>query len=178
MRGRLLTWNAGHCCDPAMRQSADDVGFVNALIDELSRMHPIDPDRIYVTGMSNGGMLSHRLGIELSHRIAAIAPVVATVFGDEKKPANPVSALMLNGLLDRNVPPDGGSPGGRGRNAWDGTPASARRSHRGARRARPFAGYTRVLRSKRSSWCSLRTTAMRGPAANAGAAEAMSRVPH
>lgn len=118
-----LTWNAGHCCGYAMKQQADDVGFVNALIDALVRSYPVDTDRIYATGMSNGGMMTHRLGIELSQRLAAIAPVVATVFGDEKPPAHPVPALMINGLLDKNVPSTGGAPGGRGARAWDGSPS-------------------------------------------------------
>src|SRR5690606_38463985 len=115
-RGRvpLLTWNAGHCCGYAMEQRVDDVGFITALIDKLQSTHRIDPDRIYVTGMSNGGMMSHRLGIELSHRIAAIGPVVGAVFGDEGRPRAPVSAIMINGMLDESVPYDGGPPGGVG----------------------------------------------------------------
>jgi len=121
LRNRLLTWNAGHCCGHAMKDGVDDVGFINFLIDALAIKYPIDPNRIFVTGMSNGGMMTHRLGIALSSRIAAIAPVVATVFGDEKMPAVPVSALMINGMLDKNVPPAGGEPGGRGSDAWDGT---------------------------------------------------------
>jgi polyhydroxybutyrate depolymerase len=122
LRRGLFTWNAGHCCGYAMKEQVNDVGFINALIDKLSQSHRIDDKRIYVTGMSNGGMMTHRLGIELSHRIAAIAPVVATVFGDERKPAHGVSALMINGMLDKNVPHEGGAPGGRGNDAWDGTP--------------------------------------------------------
>jgi polyhydroxybutyrate depolymerase len=122
LRRGLLTWNAGHCCGYAMKEDVDDVGFINALIDKLAQSYPIDDKRIYVTGMSNGGMMTHRLGIELSNRIAAIAPVVATVFGDEKKPAYPVSALMINGMQDKNVPHEGGTPGGRGSDAWDGMP--------------------------------------------------------
>jgi polyhydroxybutyrate depolymerase len=118
----LLTWNAGHCCAYAMKHDVDDVGFINALIDELIRRYPVDAHRIYVTGMSNGGMMTHRLGRELSGRIAAIAPVVATVFGDEAKAAHPVPALMINGMLDENVPYQGGPPGGRGARGWDGTP--------------------------------------------------------
>jgi polyhydroxybutyrate depolymerase len=122
LKTTLLTWNAGHCCGYAMENKVDDVGFIRALIEELSRRYPVDPDRIYVTGMSNGGMMTHRLGRELADRVAAIAPVVATIFGDEEKPSRPVSALMINGSLDRNVPPAGGAPGGRGSQAWDGTP--------------------------------------------------------
>jgi len=121
--GRFLTWNAGHCCGRAMEKRVDDVGFINVLLDRLIKDYPVDPKRVYVTGLSNGGMMTHRLGIELSHRITAIAPVIATLFGDEKKPAHPVSALMINGMLDQSVPYQGGSPGGRFPDAWDGTTA-------------------------------------------------------
>lgn len=119
---RFLTWNAVHCCGYAMHNKVDDVGFIRALLDRLVADLPVDTRRIYVTGLSNGGMMAHRLGIELSDRIAAIAPVIATVFGDEKKPAHPVAALMVNGLLDTSVPTAGGPPGGQGAAAWDGTP--------------------------------------------------------
>ena len=123
LRGKLLTWNAGHCCGHAMKEKVDDVGFINALIDKLAATYPVDSRRIYATGMSNGGMMTHRLGIELSGRLAAIAPVVATLFGDEKMPAHPLPALMINGALDHNVPNAGGTGGGRGARAWDGVPA-------------------------------------------------------
>lgn len=117
----FLTWNAGHCCAYAMSSQVDDVGFISALIDKLVETYPIDPKRVYVTGMSNGAMMTHRLGIALSSKIAAIAPVVGTLFGDEKKPEQPVSAIMLNGLLDKSVPYQGGAPGGRFASTWDGT---------------------------------------------------------
>jgi polyhydroxybutyrate depolymerase len=121
-RKKHLTWNAGHCCGIAMERHADDVGFIGALIDKLLADYPVDPKRIYATGMSNGGMMTHQLGIALSDRLAAIAPVVATLFGDEIRPSHPVSALMINGLRDKSVPPEGGPPGGRFPSAWDGTP--------------------------------------------------------
>lgn len=77
-KGKLLTWNAGHCCGYAMDNQVHDVEFINALLDKLIVDYPVDPKRIYATGLSNGGMMTHRLGIELSNRFAAIAPVVAT----------------------------------------------------------------------------------------------------
>jgi polyhydroxybutyrate depolymerase len=120
---RLLTWNAGHCCGYAMENRVNDVGFIAELLEVLIAEYPVDPARIHATGMSNGGMMVHRLGIELSHRLAAIAPVVATVFGDERRPEHPVSAIMVNGMLDAAVPHRGGAPGGRFPGAWDGTPA-------------------------------------------------------
>jgi polyhydroxybutyrate depolymerase len=123
-RGRapMLTWNAGHCCGYAMQNRVDDVGFLAALIDHLGRRYPIDPKRVYLTGMSNGAMMAHRAGIELSDRVAAIAPVAGAVFGDEPAPRARVSALMINGMQDRAVPYDGGAPGGRFADTWDGSP--------------------------------------------------------
>ena len=53
----------------------DDVGFVAALIDELVRTRSIDGRRVFVTGISNGGMMTERLGCELADKVAAIAPV-------------------------------------------------------------------------------------------------------
>lgn len=126
MAPRLLTWNARHCCAYAMEEKIDDVGFISALIDELVKTRGVDPKRVYVTGMSNGGMMSHRLGIELSDKIAAIAPVVGALFGDEPQPKAPVSALIIVGAEDTTVPPLGGrlrvgplGPGARAHPAED-----------------------------------------------------------
>lgn len=119
---KLKTWNAEHCCGYAMENDIDDIGFIGALIDGLVAHDNADPKRIYVTGMSNGAMMTHRLGIALSDKIAAIAPVAGGMFGDEQKPAYPVSALMVNGKLDEFVPLGGGLSGGRFPDAWDGTP--------------------------------------------------------
>ncbi len=125
-RTALLTWNAVHCCSYAMEADQDDIGFIADLIDELVADYPVDPDRIYVTGMSNGGMMTHQLGIALSDRIAAIGTIVGALFGDEQMPASPVPAIIINGAEDEMVPPAGGALGaGRlgplARNAWDGT---------------------------------------------------------
>jgi polyhydroxybutyrate depolymerase len=120
-RNMLLTWNAGHCCAYAMQNNVDDVAFIDALITQVARTYSVDPQRVYVTGMSNGAMMSHRLGRELSHRIAAIAPVVGAVFGDEAVASSPVSAIMINGLKDESVPANGGPPGGLAKSQWDGT---------------------------------------------------------
>jgi polyhydroxybutyrate depolymerase len=106
--GRLLTWNAGHCCASAMEANVDDVGFIGAIVDALVASRRADPARVYVTGMSNGAMMSHRLGRELSTKIAAIAPVVGAVFGDEPAPQAPVPAFIVVGADDRIVPPGGG----------------------------------------------------------------------
>ena len=72
--GRMPTWNSGSCCAYAMKNHIDDVGFLRALIDKLESDYSIDRKRIFVTGTSNGGMMSYRVGCELSDKVAAIAP--------------------------------------------------------------------------------------------------------
>lgn len=72
---KLLTWNAGSCCAYAALNNIDDVGFVRALILELAQKLPIDRRRVFATGMSNGGMMAHRLAAQASDLIAAVAPV-------------------------------------------------------------------------------------------------------
>jgi len=110
--GRLLTWNAGHCCAYARENNIDDVGFIRTIIDGLVASDRADPKRIFVTGMSNGAMMSHRLGRELPDRIAAIAPIVGAVFGDEAPARAPVAAIIFVGQDDQSVPAAGGPLGG------------------------------------------------------------------
>lgn len=104
----LLTWNAGHCCASAMKGGVDDVAFVDAIIGRMVASGHADPARVYVTGLSNGAMMAHRLGRELSTKIAAIAPVVGALFGDEGPPRAPVPALIVVGADDSTVPGAGG----------------------------------------------------------------------
>jgi len=71
-----VSWNAGEaCCNPPERDHVDDVGFVAEVIDRVFAQLCIDERKVYASGMSNGGYLSHRLACELPRRIAAIAPV-------------------------------------------------------------------------------------------------------
>lgn len=76
--GTTRSWNGGHCCGSAAAGNVDDVGFVRALLDELSDSLPVDPQRIHATGFSNGAIFTYRLACELSDRIASFAPVSAT----------------------------------------------------------------------------------------------------
>ena len=92
------------------RLKVDDVGFLAALIDRLHATHGIDKSRVYATGISNGGFMSYRLGIELGAKIAAIAPVTANLqrMHVGKKPTHPMPVLILNGTKDPLVPYRGG----------------------------------------------------------------------
>lgn len=101
------TWNGGVCCGEAMQEDVDDVGFVDAMLDALEANLCVDARRVYATGMSNGGFLSHRLACELSDRIAAIAPVAGVNGIVGCNPARAVPVLHFHGTDDSIVGYDG-----------------------------------------------------------------------
>ena len=105
--GSSPSWNAGACCGDAAANGVDDVGFVGKLIDELESKLCVDTHRVFATGMSNGGFLSHRLACELSTRIAAVAPVAGLLAIPTCSPARPMSVFQFHGTLDPLVPYDG-----------------------------------------------------------------------
>jgi polyhydroxybutyrate depolymerase len=109
LKNRLLTWNAGTGDGYASRNNIDDVGFIRALIDSLRTQYKIDANRLYVTGLSNGGMMAYRLACELPD-IAAIAPVAGTQNYEPCRPSHPVSVIAFHGTADETVPFDGGAP--------------------------------------------------------------------
>lgn len=109
LRHALFTWNAGNCCGRALDEQVDDVGFLNAVLDDVARRYPIDSRRIYVTGMSNGGMMAYRFGCEAAGRIAAIAPV-AGAMNVTCTPVAPLSVIAFHGTADEHVLYEGGTP--------------------------------------------------------------------
>ena len=104
------SWNGGGCCGPAMKRDVDDVGFIEAMVAEIGTGIDLDAQRVFATGMSNGGIMSYRLACE-SDLFAAIAPVAATMLVD-CDPSHPVSLLHIHGGVDESVPPDGSVGGG------------------------------------------------------------------
>jgi polyhydroxybutyrate depolymerase len=90
----------------------NDVGFISELIDLFIHNYKGDQHRIYVTGLSNGGMMTFRIGCEISSKIAAIAPVIANIpknIVDRCLPDSPLPVLLMNGTEDPLVPWNGGS---------------------------------------------------------------------
>jgi polyhydroxybutyrate depolymerase len=104
---RLLTWNTGTCCGYAQAANIDEAAFVRALLDTLQRTYSIDPNRIFATGLSNGGMMSYLVACRLADRFAAIA-VISGELSMDCNPARPVSVLIIHGTADENLPYNGG----------------------------------------------------------------------
>jgi polyhydroxybutyrate depolymerase len=107
-------WNSGLNVKgfPGYDYPVDDVGFVSKVIDDVERAYRIDPRRVYVTGVSNGGMLTHMVACGLPDRIAAGAPVIGTLTEGAvaKCPAGrPIPILMVFGMSDPVVKWEGGA---------------------------------------------------------------------
>jgi polyhydroxybutyrate depolymerase len=90
--------------------TVDDVGFLSALIDTISASFNIDPERIYSTGMSNGGFMSYDLACFLSDRIAAVASVTGSMILSRFEicdPQHPMPVMQIHGTADATVPYNG-----------------------------------------------------------------------
>lgn len=106
-------WNDGRGLSRyrTQRENIDDVGFISVLIDHLIKKYNIDKKRIYITGMSNGAMMSYRLACELTDKIAAIAPVAGNIpknLFPRCLPTRSISVLAINGVNDPLMPYEGG----------------------------------------------------------------------
>jgi polyhydroxybutyrate depolymerase len=100
--------------DGADIHGIDDVKFIDELITYIIKTYNADPDRVYVTGISNGGFMTTRLASQLSRRITAVAIVAATLdIGEGYEPETPIPALFMHGTTDPIVPYTGGKLFGR-----------------------------------------------------------------
>ncbi len=90
--------------------TVDDTGFLSALIDTISAGYNIDHDRVYSTGMSNGGFMSYELACFLSDRIAAVASVTGSMIWSRLNacdPQHPTPVMQIHGTADATVPYNG-----------------------------------------------------------------------
>jgi len=96
-------WNAGSCCSGAPGRGTDDVGFVGAVLDDAAAQVGAATEREYLTGVSNGAMLTLRFACERPGRLAAIGSVAGTFTAPcDHVPGIPF--IAIHGLHDRAVP--------------------------------------------------------------------------
>src|SRR3989344_316279 len=114
--GVIQTFNGGACCGAAKTNNTDDVYFTRHVLDDLEAKFSIDTSKIFATGFSNGGIMSHRLACALSDRIDGIAAVggASGEFDSNSNqyytcsPTNPIPILHIHINNDRNYPIGGG----------------------------------------------------------------------
>ena len=104
-------WNDGRGTLESSLADIDDVKFIVGMVDEIAAQVPLDKSRVFVTGASNGGMMTYRLGCETSGVFAGIAPVIGNIpepIFESCNPQAPLNVLAINGDADPFIPFNGG----------------------------------------------------------------------
>jgi poly(3-hydroxybutyrate) depolymerase len=105
---------AGTCTEPPATGCPDDAGFLRQLILNLTAQYNANPNMVYVTGMSSGGQMTERAGVELSDIVAAIVPASGQMEGQQAAPppvlapgppVAPIAVQEWHGTLDTNLWP-------------------------------------------------------------------------
>lgn len=109
-------WNDGRNVQRYVshRERVNDVGFLSKLIDELVEKRNVDSEAVFVVGVSDGAMMTHRFACERAGKLRAFVAVVGAMPYNVARRrsrcgAQPLSALMINGTEDPIVPWDGGT---------------------------------------------------------------------
>lgn len=101
--GLQSDWNAGECCGTAESQNVDDVAFIRQLVDSLASRMPVDRDRVFVAGFSDGGRMTYRIACELGAQIAAVAVISGSLVDAHCDPRRPVPLIAFHGTSDQDV---------------------------------------------------------------------------
>lgn len=112
-QGSLLSgfshWNAAPMAEDN-KSNTDDIGFIELLIRNLQQDLSVDPNRIYATGFSNGGMFSYALGCFTEGLIAGVAAVSGLQLNlEDCSPSHPISVLIAHSTSDDVIPYTGSS---------------------------------------------------------------------
>jgi polyhydroxybutyrate depolymerase len=109
-------WDATDACCDFHGQGVDDSQHVARVIEAVAENYSVDPGRVFVLGLSNGGFMAHRLACDHAELVAAIVSVAGAQDYNSAAcdPARPVSVLQVHGTADQVVPFHGGVmvPGG------------------------------------------------------------------
>lgn len=107
--GGFPHWNALPN-SPENKTAVDDLGFVRELISQIESDYPINRERIYASGFSNGGMMAYALACYENGLVAAVAVVSGQLLdnGETCSPESPIGVIMLHGTDDRVIPYEGG----------------------------------------------------------------------
>lgn len=121
------TWNAGQCCPKACAKATDDVQFMKDLVAYMKenmaslsdKQFTVDATRVYLSGGSNGGFMTNRIGCQAPDLFAALGPVAGPI-ADGKSPvwgsdpyecpplSKPLPAIYFHGTSDSLVAFNGG----------------------------------------------------------------------
>jgi polyhydroxybutyrate depolymerase len=93
-------WNAGECCGLPVTRRINDVGFLEKVIANIAARTPVNLRRVYMTGISNGGMMAYAMASEASDHVAAISSISGQVELPTIHPSRPVPTLEFHSVDD------------------------------------------------------------------------------
>jgi polyhydroxybutyrate depolymerase len=93
-------WNSGECCGLPVTKKIDDVGFLERVIASVAARTPVNLRRVYMTGISNGGMMAYAMAAEASTHVAAIASVSGQVEIPVIHPTRSVPTMEFHSVDD------------------------------------------------------------------------------
>lgn len=98
----LRYWNAMEWCCDFFKSGVDDVAYIKAIIDDMSSKFNVDPKRVFIVGHSNGGFMAHRIGCELSEKVAGVVSLAGAQWNDTRRcvPKQPIAVAQIHGTLD------------------------------------------------------------------------------
>lgn len=101
-------WNSA-LPGPDNKSSADDFGFVEAMLEDISSSYNVNTDRVYASGYSNGAFFSYALACYRSDLVAAVGSVSGTMAGiiPDCNPSHPTAMINIHGTSDGVVPYNG-----------------------------------------------------------------------
>ena len=107
----LQFWNATDACCDAYGSNVQDSAYLSRVIDQVDDLYDVDPARVFVIGISNGGFMAHRFACEHADQVAAIVSISGAQNANPTKchPSRVVSVLEVHGTTDAKVRFDGGS---------------------------------------------------------------------
>ncbi|MDG2535867.1 PHB depolymerase family esterase [Sphingomonas sp. HITSZ_GF] len=101
--GVSLSWNAYGCCFLGDALNIDDVSFNRAVITAMKGYANIDADRVFVTGISNGGGMAQRMACEAADLVRASVSVSYPLNRPSCAPAKPISMWEIAGTADGTI---------------------------------------------------------------------------
>ncbi len=103
-------WNATESCCDFDETNVDDSTYLRSVIDGVKRHYNVDPKRVYIVGLSNGGFMAHRMACDHPEVLAAVASMSGSTFLEAERcnPVSPVHVLEVHGTADSVAPFAGG----------------------------------------------------------------------
>jgi polyhydroxybutyrate depolymerase len=102
--GLSSDWNAGQCCGGPHFDKVDDIGFLRAMIADISARLPVDSRRIYVAGFSDGARMAYHTACEMAGEITAVAAVSGSLVDNRCRPSRAIPVIAFHGSADPEVP--------------------------------------------------------------------------